>query len=247
VVARTDNDPQGLWSEKRLPNSPRLTFPPSANFWNTTQGRTRISTTDSLKKINELSINGERQLFRAQVVSTRRGMGAHGRRYVLVTVRDDTAYASLFLFASQGYLAQKLKPGDELLITGRVRPGKTSRTVSEISFQQMTEEELAQPKLNPVYALAGELTQGLLRKAVHAALKLAEQGLPESLPESILRHYGLPERLTDAAQYPLSSELAGALSGAQTLYFGGAFPTAMRTALLPPPQQRPQAGHRPRA
>jgi ATP-dependent DNA helicase RecG len=149
-----------------------------------------------LKKINELSINGERQLFRAQVVSTRRGMGAHGRRYVLVTVRDDTAYASLFLFASQGYLAQKLKPGDELLITGRVRPGKTSRTVSEISFQQMTEEELAQPKIEPVYALAGELTQGLLRKAVHAALKLAEQGLPESLPEGILRHYGLPDRLT---------------------------------------------------
>ena len=89
----------------------------------------------NLKKIKDLAMDASRQVFRATVYNIRNGMGAHGKRYTLVTVRDETAYASLYFFMNQRYSAQKLKPGMELLIMGRVRPGKTTRTVSEISMK----------------------------------------------------------------------------------------------------------------
>ena len=52
----------------------------------------------NLKKINELKIDGSRQIFRASVCNVRNGYGAHGKRYTQVLVRDDTAYATLYFF-----------------------------------------------------------------------------------------------------------------------------------------------------
>ncbi|MGM9583080.1 MAG: ATP-dependent DNA helicase RecG [Phascolarctobacterium sp.] len=150
----------------------------------------------NLKKINELKMDGSRQVFKASVYNVRNGMGAHGKRYTLVTVRDETAYASLFFFMNQRYSAQKLKPGMELLIMGKVRPGKATRTVSELTIQVIEEGEELQPEIVPVYALSGGLTQLNLRKWMRQALALAEEELPESLPQSIVEKCHLPDRLT---------------------------------------------------
>ena len=149
----------------------------------------------NLKKINELKMDGSRQVFRGTVYSVRNSFGAHGKRYTVVVVRDETAYASLYFFLHQSYSAQKLKPGTELLVMGRVRPGKNTRSVSEVSVQMLEHGEEQTPEIVPVYSLSGGLTQINMRKWMRQALALAEQELPESLPEAIVEKCHLPGRL----------------------------------------------------
>lgn len=150
----------------------------------------------NLKKINELKMDGSRQIFRASVCSVRNGYGAHGKRYTQVLVRDDTAYATLYFFMHQSYSAQKLRIGSEVLVMGRVRPGKANRSVTEIMLQTLEADELHKPEIVPVYSLKGSLNQVQMRKWMRQALALAEQELPESLPLDIVHKCNLPERLT---------------------------------------------------
>ena len=150
----------------------------------------------NLKKINELKMDGSRQIFRASVCSVRNGYGAHGKRYTQVLVRDDTAYATLYFFMHQSYSAQKLRIGSEVLVMGRVRPGKANRSVTEIMLQTLEADEVHKPEIVPVYALKGSLNQVQMRKWMRQALALAEQELPESLPLDIVHKCNLPERLT---------------------------------------------------
>lgn len=150
----------------------------------------------NLKKIKELAVDGSRQIFCATVYSVRSSFGAHGKRYTVVTVRDETAYASLYFFLSQRFSAQKLKPGMEILVMGRVRPGRTARTVSEVQVQPFEAQEQKKPEILPVYALSGNLTQSKLRHWMREALEKAEQDLPESLPVSVIEKCKLPNRLT---------------------------------------------------
>lgn len=150
----------------------------------------------NLKKIKELAVDGSRQIFCATVYSVRSSFGAHGKRYTVVTVRDETAYASLYFFLSQRFSAQKLKPGMEILVMGRVRPGRTVRTVSEVQVQPFEAQEQKKPEILPVYALSGNLTQSNLRHWMREALEKAEQDLPESLPVSVIEKCKLPNRLT---------------------------------------------------
>lgn len=150
----------------------------------------------NLKKINELKMDGSRQIFRASVCSVRNGYGAHGKRYTQVLVRDDTAYATLYFFMHQSYSAQKLRIGNEVLVMGRVRPGKANRSVTEIMLQTLEADEVHKPEIVPVYALKGSLNQVQMRKWMRQALALAEQELPESLPLDIVHKCNLPERLT---------------------------------------------------
>lgn len=150
----------------------------------------------NLKKINELRIDGSRQIFRASVCNVRNGYGAHGKRYTQVLVRDDTAYATLYFFMHQSYAAQKLRIGSEIIVMGRVRPGKAHRVVSEIMLQSLAADELQKPEIVPVYALKGSLNQAQMRKWMRQALALAAVELPESLPLAIVTKCHLPDRLT---------------------------------------------------
>ncbi len=153
----------------------------------------------NLKKIKELAVDGSRQIFCATVYSVRSSFGAHGKRYTVVTVRDETAYASLYFFLSQRFSAQKLKPGMEILVMGRVRPGRTARTVSEVQVQPFDAQEQKKPEILPVYALSGNLTQSNLRHWMREALEKAEQDLPESLPVSVIEKCNCLLYTSDAA------------------------------------------------
>ena len=103
------------------------------------------------------------------------GYGASRRSYTSVTVRDETGYATLYFFGGQRYKAQKLKPDTMLQITGRVRQGRTMKSVSEVDVQPLEQDEGKTPGIVPVYALSGNLTQKNLRTWVSEALRLAAE------------------------------------------------------------------------
>lgn len=149
-----------------------------------------------LKTIKELATDNSKQIFKASVYHVQNGYSAKRRSYTTVTVRDETGYATLYFFGGQRYKAQKLKADTLLQITGRVRMGRTAKSVSEVDIQILEQDEVKTPGIVPVYALSGNLTQKNLRSWVSEALKLAEQELPESLPEQIVKNCGLPDRFT---------------------------------------------------
>ena len=149
-----------------------------------------------LKKINDLVADNSKQLFKATVYHVQNSFGARGKRYTSVVVRDETGYATLYFFGGQRYKAQKLKPDMQVQLTGRVRQGRGGKVVSEVDVQSLEAGEGSAPGIVPVYPQTANLSQKELRKWVMAALTLAAQELPESLPENIVKKCQLPDRYT---------------------------------------------------
>ena len=148
------------------------------------------------KKIRELATNNEKQIFACEIVNTSEKYSHKGKRYSLVTVRDETGYAEIYFFAQQRFLVKKLKVGAKAIATGKVKPGRNARMVTEASLQILeSENEQVGLGILPIYSLAGSLTQNDLRKAVKQALQLAEKNLPESLPQAIIAERKLLGRL----------------------------------------------------
>jgi len=148
-----------------------------------------------VKKISELTTGGERQLFAGEIVSVVEKFSQKGKRYSLIVVTDGSAFAEIYFFARQRFLTRNFAAGSKVLVTGRVKPGRTARNVTEAVLQPIGDgENIKEPGILPVYSLAGSLTQTDLRKAVRQALALAAGELPESLPAGLVAARGLPGR-----------------------------------------------------
>ena len=147
-----------------------------------------------LKNIAELATDGSKQIFKATVHSVRDGF--RGRtRFSTLTVRDETGYADIYFFMGQRYWAKKYKPGTTLLIIGRVKSGRTAKMVSEAHCQELGEDFEQGLGIVPTYSLAGALTQKNLQAWVKECLVKAEEELPESLPDSVIKKCGLCSRV----------------------------------------------------
>lgn len=169
-----------------------------------------------VKTIAELTADGEKQLFRAEVYRVADRISARRMRYTLVTLKDATGFAELYMFAHQRFQTRNFKPGTQLLVDGKVQPGRGAKMVTDAYVQILKDgEEAAAPGILPVYALSGALTQQNVRTAVKTALAMAEEYLPESLPQQVIEARRLPPRL-DAIKnihFPVSfAELARARS-----------------------------------
>lgn len=148
-----------------------------------------------LKTIRELDVDGSKQIFTATVFRIRDSFQGRGRKFTVVTVRDETGYADLYFFMNQRYMAKKLKIDERLMITGRVKQGRSAKMVSEV-FYQTAESADALTGIWPVYSLSGALTQKNMRQWIKDAIKRAEQDLPESLPDYVINECNFTDRLT---------------------------------------------------
>lgn len=163
-----------------------------------------------LATIRELKTDGSRQIFEAEALRAVERYSGSGRRYAVVTVKDETGYAELFLFGAQRFQARRFKAGSRLLVTGRVKPGRAAKAVSEVLLQPCDEDSLDRSVgILPVYNLTESLTQHNLRSAVRQALQLArDNGLPETIPAAISEQYGFLSRLEAVSNihFPESAE-----------------------------------------
>lgn len=162
-----------------------------------------------VKTIRALTTDNARQLFSGEVFRITDRVSGHGKRYTLVTVKNEESYADIYLFAAQRYQARKLQPGLQLVVMGKVRPGINSKSVSDASLQIVdSSSELHGLGILPVYNLAGSLTQNNMRTAVKQALALAQKYLPETLPASIIAAKQLPDRYTAIKNIHFPSDFA---------------------------------------
>lgn len=77
--------------------------------------------------------------------------------------------------------------GDDVLVIGKVGPGRTAKAVTQAVISKVKDEHPEAPGILPTYALSGSLTQKNVRSAVRQALLLAKHHLPECLPDWIMR------------------------------------------------------------
>lgn len=170
-----------------------------------------------VKTIAELTTDGEKQLFCAEVYRVADRISARRMRYTLVTLKDATGFAELYMFAHQRFQTRNFKPGTQLLVDGKVQPGRGGAKMVTDTYVQILKdgESASAPGILPVYALSGALTQQNVRTAVKTALAMAEDYLPESLPQEIINARKLPPRFEAVKNihFPVSfAELARARS-----------------------------------
>lgn len=162
-----------------------------------------------IRTIGELTTGGEMQLFRGTIVRMNNRRSARNLKYATITIGDGTGFAEIVLFGAQTYMTRVYHTGDEVLVIGKVMPGRTAKSVTGASLSHVKEDGAEAPGILPTYDLTGSLTQNQVRGAVRQALALARKELPECLPEKILRAKQFLPRLEalENIHFPKSPEL----------------------------------------
>ena len=101
-----------------------------------------------------------------------------------ITDGDDVISATYF---NNKYIDKMLKSGEEYLFYGKITLGKFSaREMISPMFMKMSQSM----EIRPIYPQTKNLTSKMIQTAVQNALNNIDE-IPESLPESIIKRYGL--------------------------------------------------------
>ena len=151
-----------------------------------------------LASIRELKPDGSRQIFAGEALRATERFSGGGKRYGVLTVKDETGYAEIYLFGAQRYQLRRFKPGSRILVTGRVKAGRSAAKMVSEAFVQLFSEENKEnvAGILPVYNLTESLTQQQVRAAVRQSLALAgKMGVAETIPLTLRSKYGFMTRL----------------------------------------------------
>ncbi len=140
---------------------------------------------------------GIEETFVARVLTVT-SRGPFRRRSILTAaVGDDTGIVQVVWF-NQPYLARHLKPGRELVVSGRLTHFRGQRQVVNPEFELLGDDgeggDGPQGKIVPVYRLTSGVTQRYLRRAILSALDAYADAVPETLPRALVDEMRLPAR-----------------------------------------------------
>ena len=140
------------------------------------------------------------------------------RRNVQVTtaqLADDTGTAEATWFGRR-YIERRVRPGDVLLLSGKVRHRGFGLVFEGPEFQRADAANLLHAgRIVPVYRLTRGLTASRLRQAMREALDRAGHAYPEYLPPAVQAAESLPgiAEALEAAHYPTTFEARDAALG----------------------------------
>ncbi len=113
-----------------------------------------------------------------------------GRKLFKVLLSDNTGVLELSWF-NQPYLAERIKPGMMLKVTGKVGQFLGRPTMNAPEWEVVEREELKSSGLLPVYPLTEGLTQKVMRSIMEQALNVWAARVPETLLPSLRERYQL--------------------------------------------------------
>jgi ATP-dependent DNA helicase RecG len=170
---------------------------------------------DDLREMHALSDLWQVELgtvvsARVQVADLRVEPGFRRRTQRTIAVLRDESGSLEATWFGRRYIEKRLKPGDSVVVSGKLKRFGRRLTLDNPEFQPDSEETdlLHVGRIVPVYRLTAGLTAARLRSAMREALDRAGQGYPEYLPEPIRQGEQLPA-IGDAleeAHYPSSFE-----------------------------------------
>ena len=147
----------------------------------------------------------------AQVTVTDISVQQTWRRRVQVTtahLADRTGIAMATWFGRR-YIERRVRPGDELLVSGKIRHRQGVLVFEGPEFQPADAANLLHVgRIVPVYRLTSGVTANRLRGAMRIALDHAGHAYPEYLPDAIREEEAVPPipEALEAAHYPVTFE-----------------------------------------
>jgi ATP-dependent DNA helicase RecG len=159
--------------------------------------------------------------IRAQVMSGQAipNKFSHNAIYHLL-VQDSVGGLLPCKFFHGGYLEGRLKPGQQLVLHGKVEIDKLRPVRLEMINPQLEHLGNEEPdstevgRIVPIYEAIGTFGSRAIRRAMYAAVQLLDTGMPDFLPETLRARLGYPSRreaLTHV-HFPASEESLEALN-----------------------------------
>ncbi|HEU4366205.1 MAG TPA: ATP-dependent DNA helicase RecG [Candidatus Krumholzibacteria bacterium] len=143
---------------------------------------------------------GVEETFVARVLTVTQ-RGPFRRRSILTAaVGDDTGIVQVVWF-NQPFLARHLKPGRELVVSGRLTFYRGQRQIVNPEFELLGDEadgtsgDGPQGKIVPVYRLTSGVTQRYLRSVIRSVLDGYAGSVQETLPRALVDELRLPSRV----------------------------------------------------
>jgi len=150
-------------------------------------------------KIKDIQPNGTYTL-RARVMSGQAVRGMYGRDAIYhLLVQDDTGSLPCKFFHG-GYLEGRLKPGQQLILHGKVEIDKNRPARREMvnpQIEVLSSEEVDSTEMGrivPIYEAVGTFGSRQIRRAVYATLQNLDANVPDVLPADLKIRLGLPGR-----------------------------------------------------
>lgn len=143
----------------------------------------------TLKPINQLQF-GEEVTIIAQVWETRQRDTRNGRSIVTSTLSDGTATIEVTWF-NQPWLAQKLTPGLQLVISGRVDEYLGRLTFQSPEWEELDKNMIHTGRLVPVYPLTEGITIKWLRNQIKVTVDYWTRRFPDYLPDESRQRLGM--------------------------------------------------------
>ena len=159
-----------------------------------------------IKKIADIQ-NGEEATITARVVAEVSVNRIRSNMIILKTIVEDDSGRCTVTWFNQTYIKQSIKRGETYHFFGKFSNHFGNIEVSTPVFDQLGESKNT-GKIMPVYPSTYKLTQTAIRQAVGNALKMVHGNLPETLPEYLLKEYGLEDLETALMQihFPATQE-----------------------------------------
>src|SRR5271165_6447796 len=150
-------------------------------------------------KIRDVQPNGTYTL-RAQVMSGQAVRGMYGRDAIYhLLVQDDSGSLACKFFHG-GYLEGRLKPGQQLILHGKVeidklRPSRREMVNPHIEILGTTEVDSTEAgRIVPIYESIGTFGSRMIRRAIYSMLQDLERSIPDVLPVALREKLKLPSR-----------------------------------------------------
>ncbi len=144
----------------------------------------------SLKTINQLEY-GEEVTIIGTVWDTHARETRRGGTIVTSTLSDGTATIQASWF-NQPWLADKLKSGSQIVISGKVDQYLGRLVFQSPEWEPLDKQLVHTGRLVPVYPLTQGITQKWLRRLMKQTVDYWTQRLPDHLPEASRERLGLP-------------------------------------------------------
>jgi ATP-dependent DNA helicase RecG len=150
--------------------------------------------------IKDIQPNGT-YTIRARVMSGQAVRTMRGRDAIYhLLVQDASGGLLACKFFHGGYLEGRLKPGQLLVLHGKVEVDKLRPARLEMinpQIEMLGAEELDSTEVGrivPIYEAMGTFGSRSIRRAMYAAVQLLDPTMPEALPESLRGRLGYPSR-----------------------------------------------------
>src|SRR5215831_8396411 len=152
-------------------------------------------------KVKDIQPNGT-YTIRARVMSGQAFRNMRFRRDAIyhLLVQDDAGGLLPCKFFHGGYLEGRLKPGQLLILHGKVeidrlRPARLEMINPQIELVNSDEIDSTEVgRIVPIYEAIGTISSKQLRRAMYAAVGLIDPRIPDVLPETLRARLGYPTR-----------------------------------------------------